>query len=105
MLARDKPYSLCLNWPVTTVITVNKVQDVYNTPVYRLGQVAQEMEETKGEVDPRAEEDACLTYMNTLLEGRHRINLTYYREQIFSSVHVGDFITSQGSHVQTFTEQ
>ena len=36
MLARNQPYSLCLNWPVMTVITVNKVQQVYNTPVYRL---------------------------------------------------------------------
>ena len=25
MLARNQPYSICLNWPVLTVITVNKV--------------------------------------------------------------------------------
>ena len=80
MLARNQPYSLCLNQPVLTVITVNKVQDIYNTPVYRLSQVEETKEETKGESNPLAEEEACLTYMNTLLEGRHQINLTYYRE-------------------------
>jgi len=45
-------------------------------------------------VDPRLQEEACLTYMNTLLEGGHIINLPYYREKIFSAVHVGDFITT-----------
>ena len=50
-----------------TVITVNKVQDVYNTPVYRLSQVEESKEESKGEANPRAEEEACLLYMNTLL--------------------------------------
>ena len=53
-----------------TVITVNKVQDIYNTPVYRLSQLQLEeesKEETKGEANPRAEEEACLHYMNTLL--------------------------------------
>ena len=101
MLARNQPYSLCLNWPVLTVITVNKVQDIYNTPVYRLSQVEATMEEQKGEVDPRIEEEACLQYMNTLLRDNHNINLNYYREQIFSSVHVGDFITTQGSMAST----
>mmetsp|Transcript_34374 Transcript_34374/g.42456 ORF Transcript_34374/g.42456 Transcript_34374/m.42456 type:complete len:104 (-) Transcript_34374:234-545(-) len=97
MLARNQPYSLCLNWPVMTVITVNKVQDIYNTPVYRLAQVEESKEETKGEADPRQEEEACLTYMNSLLETNQNISLSYYREQIFSSVHVGDFVTTQGS--------
>jgi hypothetical protein len=36
MLAKTQPYSLCLNWPVVTIITINKVQDNYNTPVYPL---------------------------------------------------------------------
>lgn len=70
MMARNQPYSICLNWPVLTVITVNKVQDIYNTPVYRLSQLALEEtkeEETKGEANPRAEEEACLHYMNTML--------------------------------------
>jgi len=80
MLARNQPYSICLNWPVLTVITVNKVQDIYNTPVYRLPAAEESKEETKGEADPRWEEQACLTYMNTLLEARHNINLVYYRE-------------------------
>ena len=98
MLARNQPYSLCLNWPVSTVITVNKVQDVYNTPVYRLSQV----EESK-EADPKADEAACLEYMNTLLESGHSIDLAYYREQIFSSVHVGDFITKTNGQTSGFT--
>jgi len=58
-------------------------------------------------VDPRLQEEACLTYMNTLLEGGHKINLAYYREKIFSAVHVGDFITTQGSQnpANSFTQQ
>lgn len=36
LLAKDFPYSLCLNIPVMTVVTVNKVQDQYKTPVYNL---------------------------------------------------------------------
>ena len=47
MLARNQPYSICLDRPVMTVITVNKVQDIYNTPVYRLSQVV--VEESKEE--------------------------------------------------------
>ena len=34
MLAKDYPYCLCMNAPHLTVITINKVQEVYNTPVY-----------------------------------------------------------------------
>jgi len=34
MLAKDFPYCLCLNAPSMTVITINKVQNIYNTPVY-----------------------------------------------------------------------
>ena len=30
--------------------------------------VEESKEETKGDVDPRQEEEACLLYMNTLLE-------------------------------------
>jgi hypothetical protein len=33
---KGMPYSLCLNIPVMTVVTINKVQDLYNTPVYEL---------------------------------------------------------------------
>jgi hypothetical protein len=33
-LATAYPQCLCLNEPVMTVINVNKVQDVYDTPVY-----------------------------------------------------------------------
>lgn len=34
MLAKDYPYCLCLNAAAITVITINKVQNTYNTPVY-----------------------------------------------------------------------
>lgn len=34
LLVREQPYSMCFNRPVMTVVTVNKVQDIYNTPVY-----------------------------------------------------------------------
>lgn len=34
MLAKDYPYCLCLNAASVTVITINKVQNTYNTPVY-----------------------------------------------------------------------
>ncbi len=35
--------------------------------------------------------------MNGLLEARHSFNLAYYREQIFSSVQIGDLVTSIGT--------
>ena len=35
MLAKEQQYCMCLNLPVMTVITVNKVQDLYATPVYQ----------------------------------------------------------------------
>lgn len=52
MLARSQPYSLALNWPVMTVVTVNKVQDIYDTPVYRLPGL--EPEESKEETKEAA---------------------------------------------------
>ena len=36
LLARSHPYSLCLNHPCMTVITVNRVQDIYKNPIYKL---------------------------------------------------------------------
>ena len=35
-VAKDFPCCLCLNLPCMTVVTVNKVQDIYNTPVYKI---------------------------------------------------------------------
>ena len=69
MLAKSHPYSLCLNWPVTTVITVNKVQDIYNTPVYEF-----KTEETK----ESCEED-CLLALNDYLKQGKSIDFDYYR--------------------------
>lgn len=45
---------ICLNRPVMTVITVNKVQDVYETPVYGF----------KPEDGQEGDEDQCLEVMN-----------------------------------------
>ena len=59
MLAKTMPYSICLNWPVLTVITVNKVQDVYNTPIYSLKGFSDKDEETKD-----SSCDDCLRQMN-----------------------------------------
>ena len=57
MLAKSHPYSLCLNTPVTTVITVNKVQDIYKTPVYKFKSSSmsssQLNEERKEEITPQ----------------------------------------------------
>jgi hypothetical protein len=72
MLAKDFPYSLCLNAPSMTVITINKVQDIYNNPVY----------------DTVPEELAAL---NRYITERRSLNLLYYRRTQFSSVHIGDF--------------
>ena len=54
-------------------------------------------EETKGEVNPQQEEQACLEYMNSLLLSNQHISLSHYREQVFSSVHIGDFHTTSQS--------
>ena len=58
---------------MTTVITINKVQDVYNTPVYEFS------------------ESDCLLELNKCLEKGEKIDLEYYRRQMFPSVHIGDF--------------
>jgi hypothetical protein len=58
------PYCLCLNWPVTTVITINKVQDVYNTPVYSTN--------TSSEAD-------CLLELNKLMNSKIDIDLEFYK--------------------------
>jgi hypothetical protein len=60
MLAKTMPYSICLNWPVTTVITVNKVQNFYNTPIYNLKGFDEKDEETKDSV----QFPSCLLRMN-----------------------------------------
>jgi hypothetical protein len=66
-----------LNRPVMTVITINKVQDVYDTPVYHT--VA-------------SEEEECLQYMNKCMrEGKELDVEGYYRRKGFRSVHIGEF--------------
>jgi len=60
---------------VTTVITINKVQDVYNTPVYNT---------TSSEAD-------CLLELNKLMKQNIDIDLDFYKRQMFHAVHIGDF--------------
>lgn len=43
MIAKDQQFCMCMNLPVMTVVTVNKVQDVYVTPIYEF----KSSEETK----------------------------------------------------------
>ena len=46
LLAKSHPYSLCMNRPCMTVITVNRVQDIYKNPIYKLDTL-NENEESK----------------------------------------------------------
>lgn len=78
MLAKDFPYCLCLNEPSMTVITINRVQEIYSTPVY----------ETNAEA-------ADLESLNKYLDSNTDINLDYYRLNQFNSVHIGNFVTDQ----------
>jgi hypothetical protein len=75
MLAKDFPYCLCLNAASITVLTINKVQSIYNTPVY---DSAQDLNE-----------------LNAFIDSDTKINLDYYRLNQFNSVHIGNFVTSQ----------
>jgi hypothetical protein len=65
-----------LNCPVTTVITINKVQDVYNTPVYNT---------STSEAD-------CLLELNNILFSNTDLDLEFYKRQMFNAVHIGDFM-------------
>ena len=73
MLAKDYPYCLCLNAAAMTVITINKVQSTYNTPVY---------------------DSPCdLVTLNAYIVSNTKIDLNYYRLNQFYSVHIGNFVT------------
>lgn len=74
MLARDFPYCLCLNAAAVTVITINKVQNIYNTPVYG------------------CEQD--LASLNSYIDDETKIQIDFYRQNQFNSVHIGSFVTS-----------
>lgn len=75
MLAKTMPYSLCLNWPAVTVITVNKVQDIYNTPTYNLKGFSDPDEETK---EQTSSEDDCLLQMNQFFRSRQEMDTSFY---------------------------
>ena len=63
-----------------TVITVNKVQDVYDTPVYEFKSEGQ------------TEEDDVLEIMNQCMRDSVDLDIDgYYARQLFNSVHIGDF--------------
>lgn len=88
MLAKNMPYSICLNWPVVTVITVNKVQDVYKTPIYNLKGFSHPEEETKDQVTP---EEDCLLQMNRFFIQKKELDAGFYARQIFPAVHIATF--------------
>jgi len=54
--------------PVMTVVTVNKVQDIYNTPVYDF-----KSEESK-------EGDDVLEVMNKYYESGRHFDISFYRD-------------------------
>ena len=74
-----------------TVITVNRVQDIYKNPVYKLN-TSVENEESKEAKTEKDQENECLKHMNELLESNREIDLTHYKDQVFSAVHIGDFV-------------
>jgi hypothetical protein len=78
-LEKNQKLCLCLNKPAMTVITVNKVQEVYDTPVY--------------DFKPSSDEEGdALEIMNRYMrEGRELDFENYYAKQQFNSVHIGDF--------------
>lgn len=53
-----------------TVITVNKVQSIYNTPVYKFAGISSlstiNQKSTTVEEESKNEEEACLLQMNSL---------------------------------------
>lgn len=75
MLAKNQPYAVCLNNPILTLITINKVQDVYKTPVYKL-ELGQSIEESKS---GDSQTDDILEYLNKCLLDNKQIDLSYYR--------------------------
>ena len=64
-----------------TVVTVNKVQDVYATPVY--------------EFTPEHEGDVLEVMNQYMRDGRDLDVEGYYARQQFNSVHIGDFKLSE----------
>ena len=72
MLAKDYPYCLCLNAAAITVITINKVQNIYNTPVYDCPQ--------------------DLHALNQYIDTDTKIDLEHYKLNKFNSVHIGSFV-------------
>ena len=82
-----------------TVITVNRVQDIYKNPVYKL-ETSVENEESKEAKTEQDQENECLRHMNKLLESNRDLDLTHYKDQIFSAVHIGDFVLLDESQKQ-----
>ena len=71
------PYCLCPNEPIMTVVTINKVQNIYKTPVYSL---------------PEVEEQKVLEHLNSCFEKNQRLDIRgYYAKKPFHAVHIGDF--------------
>lgn len=62
---------LCLQKPVLSVITINRVQDVCENRIY---------------------DEISLDELEKHLDEGRLLNLDYYRERVFDAVHIGDFI-------------
>ena len=93
-IAKERPYCLCMNEAVLTVITVNKVQEVYDTPIYDFKK--DEEEESK------SEEEDVLEIMNGYMKEGKTLDIEgYYSRQQFNSVHIGDFKLAKGQKKST----
>lgn len=71
------PLCACSSRPVMSVVTINRVQDVYSTPVYQ-------NEEGAGD----------LALLDTYLHEGRRLNWAAYAREVFPSVHIGLLATT-----------
>ena len=93
LLTREAPYCLCMNLPVMTVVTVNKVQDLYKTPVYEF--------KGENEVVVNDEKEAILMMNQYLIEKKKLAISSFYSKMFFPSVHIGDFVLSTSAMTST----
>ena len=63
--------SCCQNKAVCSTITINRVQDLYPNTIY---------------------EEKSIEYLDTLFWERKEYNEEYYRNKVFNSIHIGDFV-------------
>ena len=75
-LIRKKTLCACPSYPTMSVITVNRVQDVFKNRIYE---------------DTNNVECHIMKLNDYMLENRN-IDLDHYRKSLFTSVHVGDLV-------------